>query len=113
MFQPTPWEPRDLSLEQQEVISIDQILNEIRGWKDKVQRCFLRSGHVQEYSVMVRDGPAFPNGMGNEKRYPPPWDVTTWNDRIAERKAKELTYKAKSTKRPSTKRLSKIGANAQ
>lgn len=47
--------------------------------------------------MMASKGPAFPNGMGNEKQYPPPWDVKTWNKRVAERKAKQLAYIRKPT----------------
>lgn len=94
MFQPTPWEPRDLLLEEQEVIGIEQILSEIRGWKDKVQSCAILNARVREQPIMVAKGPAFPNGMGNEKRFPPPWDAETWHKRVEERKRKRLAYNA-------------------
>ncbi|KAJ4424220.1 hypothetical protein N0V82_001086 [Gnomoniopsis sp. IMI 355080] len=98
MFQPTSWEPRNLLLEEQEVIGIDQILSNIRGWKNKVQSCTILHAHVREQSIMAR-GPAFPNGMGNEKRYPPPWDKETWDKRIEERERKKMVYKARHAKK--------------
>lgn len=104
MFQPTPWDPRDLALEQQEIISLDQILAKIRSWKDKVQSCVISDSLVQELTVMVRKGPGFPNGMGNEKRYPAPWDVKVWDERVAERKAKEVAYKTTPRRRAPKKK---------
>lgn len=104
MFQPTPWDPRDLVLEQQEVISLDQILSTIRSWRDKVQSCAIVDSLVQELTVMAAKGLGFPNGMGNEKRYPGPWDRKAWDQRIAERKAKEVAYKTKPKRKASKKK---------
>lgn len=104
MFQPTPWEPRDLALEQQEVISLDQILSTIRNWKDKVQSCAIVDSFVQELTVMATKSPGFPNGMGNQKRYPGPWDLKAWDQRVAERKAKEVAYKTKPKRKASKKK---------
>lgn len=104
MFQPAPWEPRDLALEQQEVISLEQILTTIRKWKDKVQSCAIVDSLVQELTVMATKGLGFPNGMGNEKRYPGPWDLKVWDERVAERKAKEVAYKTKPKRKASKKK---------
>lgn len=83
---------------------MDQILSTIRSWKDKVQTCAIVDSVVQGLTVMVRSGPAFPNGMGNEKRYPAPWDVKAWDDRVAERKAKEVGYKTTPQRKTSKKK---------
>lgn len=98
MVQPTLREPRDLSLEQQEVMDISQILDEIRGWKNKVKCCVLADGHPKQPPMMATRDPAFPNGVDNEKRYPPPGNVETWTQQVVGRKQKESAYNADSAR---------------